>query len=69
MTLGKYVMGTSWRAFCIIGRVALSASVDDLIELARSRMTRRGTRSLGFIEFGTGLEECFDEQGCDDEKS
>jgi hypothetical protein len=61
MTLGKYVVGTPWRAFCIIGRVALSASVYDLIEFARSHMTHRATRSLGFIEFGTGLEECFDE--------
>jgi hypothetical protein len=43
------------------GRVALSAFVDDLAEFVRSRTRHRGTRSLGFIEFGTGLEECFDE--------
>jgi hypothetical protein len=36
MKLGKYVIGTSWRAFCIIGRVALSASVSNLVEFARN---------------------------------
>src|ERR1700733_11161770 len=46
MTLGKYVIGTPWRAFCIIGRVALSASVDDLTELAGGRTTHHGARDL-----------------------
>jgi hypothetical protein len=67
--IGQICDGTPWRAFCIVSRVALSASVDDLVEFASSRTTHRGTRSPGFIEFGTGFEECFDEQDCDNERS